>query len=236
MKVPLSTLYQLTMKNYFLYFLIGFLAVQGTANAQNSIKFGVNAGATYSSIRGNDMANRTKAAVDFLAGVSVEYPFTERLSVLGNLNYERKSYSGKGYYDVFDGNFDPIVHDPAFMTGGFKIRGTLNYITLPVNVKYYFNAKKSFYINAGPYAGFFLGETYKVNGKRQTTYNELFKTMDLGLNLGVGTSISVNDNSVLNIELRDCLGLINISKAPVINDDTLKTNSLQLIVGWQFSL
>lgn len=235
MKVPLFTLYQPTMKNCFFYILIGFLAVHGTANAQDGIKFGFNAGATYSSIRGNEMANRTKAAVDFLAGVSAEYPFTDRLSVLANLNFERKSYTGKGYFDAFDGNFDPIVQDPAFMTG-YKIRGTLNYITLPVNVKYYLNANRSFYINGGPYAGFFLSETFKANGRRQAENNDMFKTMDLGLNLGMGTSIAVNDNSVLNIEVRDCLGLINISKAPVINDDTLKTNSLQLIVGWQFSL
>ncbi len=221
------------MKNP-LALLAGILLFPALMFSQETLKLGINAGATYSSIRGNAVADRSEGAVNFLIGTSLEYPLTEKLSVLANLNFERKSFTNTIYFETL-GNFDPVV-DPAFMTGSFKARGTLNYITLPVNLKYYLGAKKAFYINGGPYAGFFISETTKVDGNKVTDDSDTFKTIDFGVNLGIGTRIAINEKSDLNIELRDCLGLTNISKVPVIDNGTVKTNSLALVVGWQFGL
>lgn len=221
------------MKNP-LTLLAGLLLLPSFIFAQQPLKLGVNAGATYSSIRGNAVADRSEGAINFLIGTSLEYPVTEKLSVLANLNFERKSFTNTIYFETL-GNFDPVI-DPAFMTGSFEARGTLNYITLPINIKYYLGTKKAFYINGGPYAGFFISETTKVNGDRVTDDSDTFKTMDFGVNLGIGTRIDIDEKSALNIELRDCLGLTNVSKVPVIDNGTVKTNSLALILVWQFSL
>lgn len=204
------------------------LAAQSTP-----LKFGVNAGATYAGVYGNRIAEENDYAVDFLVGLSLEVPLNEKFSLSTNINYERISFERfRPFDEIF---FDP--DDPAFMDGGFDVRLTLHYVTIPVNLKYYIGASKRFYINGGPFAGIYVGESGKVDGKKvKTEGDNLYKTINAGVNLGFGTSIPLNAKNNLNIELRENLGLINISDVPVVDGDNLKTNSVNLIVSWQFTL
>lgn len=205
-----------------------------TLAAQDApLKFGVNAGATYAGVYGNRIAEQNDYAVDFLVGVSLEVPLSEKFSLSANINYERISFERYRPFDeIFFGQ-----DDPAFMEGGFDVRLTIHYITIPVNLKYYIGASKRFYINGGPFAGIYVGESGKVDGNKvKTEGGDLYKSINAGINLGFGTSIPLNAKNNLNIELRDNLGLINISDVPVVDNGTLKTNSVNLIVGWQFSL
>jgi len=211
-----------------------FALLPAAAFAQETtipVKLGFNAGATYAGIRGNEGAEANDYAIDYLVGLSFEAPLSDNLSLLANLNYERKSFTNTIYIE----NGDPF--DPVVGGGNVDTRLTLQYLTLPVNLKYYIGQSKGFYINGGVYAGYFLGGILKADGNKVDDNSDgLFKKVDFGVNLGIGMRFPIDEKNDLNIELRDNLGLANISDGPTVGNGTIKTNSVNLIVGWQFNL
>jgi len=215
------------MKKYLLLLLLA-----GSATfAQNKPKFGVNVGGTYANIRGNKVADSNKYDLNFLVGISFEVPLSERFSFVGNVNYERKTFKNT-ISNNFSEDFDPIVNSSKL---DIKVR--LEYITLPLNLKYYVDTQKRFYVNGGPFVGVFLDSHSKVEGeKTNEDANGLFKTLDFGCNLGVGTNFKINQKNSLNLELRHNYGLSNISDVKVVNNGTVKTNSFNLIANWQFDM
>ena len=66
------------IKNYFFLFLL----TSTIAFAQKKPVFGINAGLTYSSIRGNEIADQHEYDFNFLLGGSVELPLNEAFSVV----------------------------------------------------------------------------------------------------------------------------------------------------------
>ncbi|RRJ93896.1 porin family protein [Flavobacterium macacae] len=214
------------MKKYLVILLISTASF-----AQNKPKFGVNLGGTFSNIRGNEIADTNKYNANFLVGASFELPLNERFSLLTNVNYERKSF--KNNVTVYAG--DPF--DPVITTRNIDVEARLEYITIPVNLKYYIDANKKFYVNGGAFVGIFLDSNTKGDGENSNNdENYLFKTLDFGANLGIGTNFKINDKNSLNLEIRHNYGLANISKVQVYNDDKVKTNSFNLIANWQFDL
>jgi hypothetical protein len=57
-----------------------------------------------------------------------------------------------------------------------------------------------------------------------------FNKADLGLSGGAGVEIPLK-RYVLSFEIRDNFGLSNISKLPVANDGSIKTNALNLLIA-----
>ncbi len=209
------------------------LLVFSISHGQNEFKIGLNLGGTLSSVRGNDIAEENKAALDFLVGASFEYSFNQNTSIISNINYERKSYS----QDVDSSEFILDGFDPLIGNGEIKIRSTLSYLSIPIMLKYNFGANKNFFINGGPYIGFFLDSGVKVDGEKvKDDSNDIFNSTDFGLSFGIGTKVKLNETNNLNIELRNNLGLSNISAVAVIDDGTVKTNSINLIFNWEFEL
>jgi hypothetical protein len=201
---------------------------QETMPKMQPLKFGINAGATFAGVRGNDEAEKTDYALDYLVGVSLEVPFGERVSLIANLNYERISYT-RNYW------FENPNSDPFIVPDGYEItvRFTMQYLSLPVNLKYYIGAGKRFYVNGGIFAGYFLGGITKIDGDEIPDDYSIFKKVNFGTNVGVGLRLPINATNDINIELRDNLGLVNIND---FGDAAVKTNSVNLVVAWQFGL
>lgn len=136
------------MKHYFL-----FLILLCTASiAQNKPVFGINVGGTYANIRGNVAANKNDYKPNFLVGGSIEIPINERFSFLGNINYERKTFGQKREVSPFEG-FDPIVNSRNV---DYDVR--LEYLTIPMNIKYYMDSQKRFFVNGGLFCRHFLSK------------------------------------------------------------------------------
>jgi hypothetical protein len=214
------------MKHYFLLLIL----VCTASFAQNKTIFGINLGGTYANIRGNEVANRNNYDLNFLVGGSIEIALNEKFSFLGNINYERKTFKNTIEKSDFEG-FDPII-DLELVD--VKLR--LEYITIPLNLKYYFGTSKRFFINGAPYVGVFLDSQSKTEGKKSgSDENFLFKTFDFGANFGVGSRFEISDKYRLNLEIRHNYGLSNISDVQVVNGGSVKTNAFNLIANWQFN-
>lgn len=198
------------------------------AFAQGNAKFGVNAGTTLSDIRGDDRLDIYKNAVDFLVGLSMELPINDNLSVFANINYERKSVVHKIQFEQ-NPDFDPLINPNN--RDKVNLRLSLQYLSIPVNIKYYIGSRKTFYIHGGPYAAVFLDDAFRFDGEKidEISGGSDFKTVDFGLTLGAGAQIKLNAKHNLSIGIRDNFGLANVSDM----DYRIRTNSLNLVVTFE---
>jgi len=203
------------------------------AIAQNKVKFGINAGAVLSDVRGESYAADFNYGMGYLFGVSMETRLSERLSFIANINYERKNPTKKEDYSYMiivagqNGMAQEIMID-----GTAKITTILDYISIPVNLKYYIGTNKDYFVTTGLFAAFMADERVKVkHGTYLANYHNNYHTLDYGVNLGIGKKIKLSDTQNLNMELRDNFGLSTIA-----HDFKAKTNSINLIANWQFDL
>ncbi|MES2486593.1 MAG: porin family protein [Bacteroidota bacterium] len=194
------------------------------------LKLGFNVGATYAGIRGNDQAKANNSTIDYLIGISLEAPLNDDFSLIGNVNYERLALTRTVPFASINDPFDPVVSE-----NGYGTRLTLQHITVPINLKYYIGESKGYYVNGGVFVRYFLGQSVRINGEKVDggSYGS-FQDFTYGINLGLGMRFTIDEKSAINVELRDNLGLSNITRQPTVNGGSVKTNSVNLIVNWQF--
>ena len=190
--------------------------------AQSKMRFGVDGGLTYSSFRGNKSAEKLDAGIDFLVGVSFEYQLKSKWSLLANLSYDRITAKRSSV-------FIPNPEDPA--VGDITAKVTYQYLTLPILLKYRIGAKQSFYAAGGVFIGYLLkSEIHEDYYNTTDNTTNLNTNLDAGLTLGLGKNFRLKNNQEITIELRENLGLTNTSKVNVSGGNSVKTNSLNLIL------
>ncbi|MFN3968997.1 porin family protein [Flavobacterium sp.] len=215
-------------KIVFTFLLVTFFV--GNSFAQGKLKVGFNGGLTYSSFRGNPQIETLDAGVDFLVGLSFEYQLKERLSLVANINYDRKTATDNPYIEIFDSPDDPSFY------GRVKIKFKNQFITLPILLKYQFGPDNSLYINGGPFMSYMIkSELWNDYDERNTDQTDNYKSLDFGLVFGFGKTFKLKNNNKISVEIRDNLGLSNISDVPVVGNGYIKTNSLNLICNYSFN-
>ena len=199
--------------------------------AQSKLKLGVNGGLTYSSFRGNPQIETLDAGFDFLVGVSFEYQLKERLSLVANINYDRKTATDNPYIQIIENPDDPSFY------GKVKIKFRNQYLSLPILLKYKFGTNNSFFINGGPFLSYLL-KSELTNNYDDTSSDQTdnFKTLDYGLTFGFGKTFKLKNNNELSIEIRENLGLSEINDVTVVDNGFVKTNSINLICNYSFNL
>jgi hypothetical protein len=205
------------------------------SSAQEEIKYGINGGLTFSDIRGDGYATDFSYAPAYLIGLTMEMPLNQRFSFCTGINYERKSSVQKTSY-----SYNEIIIGPDgtaidyTMKGNSKITTSLDYVAVPINLKYYLDIWENYYVTGGAFVAYAFNEGYTIKGdKPMEDYKQNYHTMDYGVNLGFGTKFKLNRTQYLNVEIRDNLGLANITD---IDSDKISTNSINLLVNWQFTL
>lgn len=221
---------------------ITFLLITTLNYSQNSkIKIGIQAGLNYSNFRGYDLPVQFEPfysespAFSFLGGLNFEYQMKEKLSLKLELNYERKSQKGDNNIEVTDTN-------DFSQNYNFTSKKNYDYLVLPIMLKYNFSDTNSFYVNGGPFIGYLLksnltNDLEKIDGLNNDpveTTNLNNKT-DFGLSIGLGKTIEINEKNSIFIEIRENLGLSNTSKNKVWGNGEVKTNSLNLIIGYSLN-
>lgn len=201
-------------------FLFLFIFTIHTTISQN-IRIGIEGGPSISSIRGNEIVEENESLISFEVGGSIEYFFSESLSLKSGFIFEKKGYETESVID----NYGGIPHD------SYQVKATYNYLTIPLFVKYQFGNKLKIFFNGGSYLSYLLSSKSKVRSFGSSDHSELNNSLDLGISLGTGVLFPLSEEFDLSFEFRDNLGLINISKADIINNGSLKTNSLNFLLG-----
>jgi len=211
------------------------LALPLLSSAQEEIKYGISAGATFSDIRGEGYAADFNYGLGYLLGVSIDMPLNQRFSFCTGINYEKKNTVNKtsfSYTETIVGPDGTAVQLPV--EGSGKITTSLDYVVVPVNLKYYLDIWENYYVTGGGFVGYAFNDKYTIEGNEPMGgYEQDYELWDYGVNFGIGAKFKLTRYQELNIELRDNLGLANIT---AIASDKISTNSINLIANWQFSL
>ncbi len=196
----------------------------------NKFELGIEGGTTFASLYGNpflDSLHRTSRSG--VGGLFVQYHLNECFSLRTHVAYERKGSTIPNFV------LDPIRNPGSEAT----MRIAIDYLTLPLLLRATFGKKIPFYVNAGPYIGYLMGQSIsvEVTGEGNTSIGGPslpFRQLDAGITSGLGFSVPIQPQISLSFELRNNIGLLNIGDAPVtpaISDGNIKTNSTTLLAG-----
>lgn len=235
------------MRSIKLFFLsVGILCSTVLFGQINTIELGVEGGGSLISLRGNGfIVDKNATDVSFATGFSLLYHFNDHFSLKTNLLYERKGNRINYFYQEL-----PFPKNDIYIKEELETQFSLDYLTLPVLVRYSLGKQKHFFVNAGGYVGYLLEakgrstEVPKVWQRSESEITDKFSRLDFGLVAGIGGQINLKNNIILSIELRNSLGLQNIGKEDnenyqgglIIKKDGLSTNSTSMLIGLSYRL
>ncbi len=215
------------LRSSFLAFVLLCAAPSSVLAQSKAMTIGLEGGPALTTLRGNQiLAQTSKIDFTFAGGLFVEYGFSDHLSIRTGCSFERKG--NKSNILLLDINGSEL--------GNVKVRTQLDYLAVPLLVRYSFGSKVKFMVNAGPYLGFLLKGTERTGAigsfpERTTDRTANFTQQDVGLSLGLGPTLSMGDHIRISLEVRATLGLLNVSAIPVVENGSIKTSSAALLVG-----
>ncbi len=173
--------------------LIAFCILLATVgNAQDESRFGVRAGVIISKQEfkqgGLTVEPDSKFGLDL--AVVTDFPLGEVVSFGPELHWLQKGYK-------IEDIGGPIEHATA----------TLNYLELPLLVKFSFGETAKFFVMGGPSVGYLLSGKYDYDGVEQDPDYEFINRLELGAHLGAGFGVGP-----IVIDVRYLLGISNISR------------------------
>ncbi len=227
------------MNKPFIVFLFLLLsAPAGNLMAQKGAwSAGIEGGPGLSLIYGSESVyNSSQPALAGAAGIFGEYRFAPRFSAKMALHYERIST----YID----------NHSALLPPGGRLQYNLDYLSLPVLVKWHFGGRIRFFVDAGPCVSLLLKESLWYlpgDGSKQKAADETeaYLRVNLAVTAGAGVAIPLGKRIQVSLEVRDNFGVLNIRSATsgfeqksYLSAGATKgyTNSALLLAGvaWRF--
>ena len=167
-----------------------------------------------------------------MLGLSFEYRLSEQLSLMSNINYDKKTM------EMEDDLFRDVNGTMTLTTIKDKIK--FSYINIPLYLRYHFPNK--IFADLGGFYNFSLNidneTTIKDTGESVTLweYENIIKNYDFGLSFGLGYKFSLNSKNHFSVRIKDELGLANIADYPNTSLTDLKTNTIKLILNWELPI
>ena len=134
-------------------------------------------------------------------GIFGEYGFARNFSAKLALHYDRISTRTDNY--------------AAILPPGGMLQYNLDYLSMPVLVKWSFGGRIRFFVNAGPCLSLLLKETLwylPENGSKTKVAEETdaYLPINLAVTVGCGMAIPIGKSLLVTLEVRNNLGVINI--------------------------
>lgn len=196
----------------------------------NKFEIGLEMGPSLISLRGNDIIDKNNdLSFGFSSGLTFQYNFPKLISIRTNISFERKGLTTQGTATDQYGN----------QIGEITFHSNLDYLTIPILGRLTFGKKINIFVNAGPYIGYLIKQTdvteaFGEHPKTETDNTDNFKRIDFGITTGLGARFPIKKKLFLSVEIRNNLGITNISSVSVVNDGAIKTNSTNLLIGIEY--
>ncbi|MBO9584275.1 MAG: PorT family protein [Flavobacterium sp.] len=189
------------------------------------VKLGVKGGVNISSLTFDESELNSSAKYGFTAGLMAEIPLAKKLSIQPEI-----LYSQQGVKMTFS--------DPEVTNSNYRSTISLNYLNIPVMLKYY--VANGLSLQAGPQIGILL----KANNKSQDNFlgyenhenynlSEYSNGVDTSINLGLGYQFK----NKFYADARYNISYSNVFKDPndtyIIHND-MKNRVFQITVGYFF--
>jgi hypothetical protein len=225
-------------KHLTIIFLLFLVAPAGVLLAQQGAwDIGIEGGPGMSLIYGSDnVYGHSGLALSGAAGITGEYGFAGRFSAKAALHYERVS---------------TLTDNPsALLPPAGQLKYNLDYLSLPVLVKWSAGGKIRFFVNAGPCVSLLLKEStwyLPESGSKEKVADETGACyrVNLAVTAGAGIAVPVGKRLLVSLELRDNFGVLNIrsaasdfeyNSAMAVEQPKGYTNSTLLLAGISYRL
>lgn len=175
-------------------------------------------------LRGNKLIDSTDPLFGPSAAVNFHYAVSHRFGVRAGLGYQRKGMFQEVTFTDINGNLLRQVNS----------RNALDYLVVPVMAQASFGSKARLLVGCGPYAGLLLRSRQSFGDEAVLpSYDNTddLKQWDIGLSASLGGAFPLSPAVALQAEVRYDKGLSNISALPVIDDGSIRTNAVSLLVG-----
>jgi len=208
-------------------FIIVFILISCTSKAQDSkYKIGLIGGPNYTSLFGNEVVkNAYNSGFQYNAGIGLDYHLVKRLSIISGLLLEQN-------YSYVDMHFTNQFGTPTKST---IAKSTFHQLNLPVVLKIkLIDRKLNLYTNMGTNFQYLIKYIYSADDgliTRNFIQTSNYNRFNIGLITSLGSSYEISKFWDISLELRNNLGLSNVSK-----NGTLKINSTSLLFGIHYDL
>lgn len=226
------------MKKFLVFAVIFVGLLLSKAHGQESKwKVGIAGSGDLTVIWGNQFAKDfANPSFNFSGEFNFMYQVKPNLYLRSGLGFSRKGSQAKVRFTDVNGTY----------TGFGKAINNFDYVIIPLLLQQNFALKKvSLFLNGGLYSGFLMQRTSLTKPLRNDpnsvsrsrfNYTSLNKRYDFGLSFGLGTEIPLSNKISFLLEVRNNIGLVNISRIPVFLEGKLRHNSTNLMVGVLFNL
>lgn len=205
---------------------IGWFIRSDAMGQTTRLEAGLQIGPGLGWLRGNEGIGRTKGIIGPVGGLTVQYNLSRELGVRLGAYYQQKGYRSDILFVDINGN----------EVGSGDLDFKLDYLTIPLMLRYSSGEKLMVSVGVGGYSGILLSARQTVSGFNapEQTVTDDFDTLDLGICVSVGGAMACGERIDLNAELRFDMGLANISALPVVGDGSVRTNAVCLLVGCSY--
>ena len=218
------------IKRLFLGLLL-FIVSETTYGQTTKYNIGIEGGPSLCFLRGNELIDgQQEYLMGFSGGLVFQYNLEKIISFRTNIAFERKSSVLKS----------ELRDEVATLIREISTNTNFNYMTLPLLVRASFGGKTQFFVNAGPYFGYLIKQTSErklgdISSRAEDT-TTLYRRLDTGISTGLGISVPIKTKFLFSMELRNNLGLYNVSSVPVFNQGSVKTNSTSFLLGFSYKM
>lgn len=188
---------------------------------------GIQLGPSLGWLRGNKAIDGTDPLLGPSAMTTLRYALSKHLGVSTGLGYQGKGMVEEITLTDINGNLLRQVNS----------RYALDYLMIPLMLRASFGNRARLVVGAGPYAGMLLRSRQSFGDEREfpTVDNaDDLKQWDMGISGSLGGELPLSDKLRLQAEMRYDKGLTNISALPVVDDGSIRTNAVSLLVGCSY--
>lgn len=209
-------------------FALVLLAAQPVSAQTPRFDLGLLAGPSLSWLRGSAVIDGADALLTPAAGLTFQVDLSERFGIRLGAGYQRKGMSEEVSFTDVNGT----------PTGTADVAYITDYLTFPLMARATFGKSTRFSVGLGPYAGMLLQAQERWSGEGleggANDRTDDLEPWDFGLSASAGAAWSLGGNLWLNAEVRYDKGLTDISALPVVDDGSIRTNAVSLLVGCSY--
>lgn len=191
------------------------------------LTYGLQFGANVSDLLGD--ANGTSSQIGYMIGGFAEYDIKPDLIFHVGLNYSREGARQDG----------SELQTGVSLDSGLTAASRYNYLSVPINLRYYILEDYGFFVTGGPTLGYLLGAQLQGTGGEFSLTSDdridvadRLNKLDLGLNVGIGVTWAKMLDFTIRYK-RSFTNTIDHTHERTASSGTFANKSIQVIFGFR---
>lgn len=206
---------------------IVLLGASETTAQTRRMEAALHIGPTLGWLRGNRIIDGSGVLPGLAASATLDYSFSKHFGIRAGFGYHRKGMSQE--VTLTDNHGNVVREVIAFHR--------LDYLVVPLMARASFGNKARLVVGAGMYGGILMRSEQDRGDEQSFPTTDNTKDMEpweLGVSASLGGAFRLGEQVDLLAEVRYDKGLTNISALPVVDDGSIRTNALCLMVGFGY--